>query len=270
MLQLSRLPKAPSALYSWPPWDCPMHWWRHACGDHSPMQPGTETPFWDTSKCERGSLIFCVSVQSIPCVVSSSKYLIVNDKYSRWDRRNQEKREKGGVYQACMLGLRECLWSCSWKSVLDVHSCKVSNGWKRGGLVGGPAAWGQLNFHRLVLLSLVPKWKVLPVKLPWFLDERRHLLHRLASFWIWPSSPQTSATPLSCLGSLVYPVDPWNDNLCSKDMGSYPSLISFTFHYLAFVSHDSLPYLSVVVIWQFTFLHLYHHCIYCFPAGVLS
>jgi len=35
---------------------------------------------------------------------------------------------------------------------------------------------------------------------------------------------------------------------CSKDMGSYPSLISFTFHYLAFVSHDSLPYLSVVVM----------------------
>ena len=58
--------------------------------------------------------------------------------------------------------------------------------------------------------------------------------------------------------------------LCSKDMGSYPSLISFTFHYLAFVSHDSLPYLSVIVMWQFTFLHLYHHCIYCFPAGILS
>ena len=35
---------------------------------------------------------------------------------------------------------------------------------------------------------------------------------------------------------------------CSKDMGSNPSLITFTFHYLPFVSHDSLPYLSVVVM----------------------
>ena len=35
---------------------------------------------------------------------------------------------------------------------------------------------------------------------------------------------------------------------CSKDMRSYPSSISFTFHYLAFVSHDSFPYLSVVVM----------------------
>jgi hypothetical protein len=35
---------------------------------------------------------------------------------------------------------------------------------------------------------------------------------------------------------------------CSKDMGSYPFFILFTFHYLAFVSHDSLPYLSVVVM----------------------
>ena len=33
---------------------------------------------------------------------------------------------------------------------------------------------------------------------------------------------------------------------CSKDMRSYPSSISFTFHYLPFVSHDSFPYLSVV------------------------
>jgi len=41
---------------------------------------------------------------------------------------------------------------------------------------------------------------------------------------------------------------PNDDEGCSKDMGSYPSLISFTFHYLAFVSHDSLPYLSVVVM----------------------
>jgi len=32
---------------------------------------------------------------------------------------------------------------------------------------------------------------------------------------------------------------------CSKDIGSYHSLIAFTFHYLAFVSHDSFPYLSV-------------------------
>ena len=33
--------------------------------------------------------------------------------------------------------------------------------------------------------------------------------------------------------------------LCNKDMGFYPSSILFTFHYLAFVSHDSFPYLSV-------------------------
>jgi len=83
------------------------------------------------------------------------------------------------------------------------------------------------------------------------------------------------------LGPILVPFNHHHTNLvhsnknnfymdCSKDMGSYPSLISFTSHYLAFVSHDSLPYLSVVVMWQFTFLHLYHHCIYCFPAGVLS
>jgi len=35
---------------------------------------------------------------------------------------------------------------------------------------------------------------------------------------------------------------PWQ---CNKDMGFYPSSILFTFHYLAFVSHDSFPYLSV-------------------------
>jgi len=29
------------------------------------------------------------------------------------------------------------------------------------------------------------------------------------------------------------------NHTCSKDMGSYPSSILFTFHYLAFVSHDS-------------------------------
>jgi len=34
---------------------------------------------------------------------------------------------------------------------------------------------------------------------------------------------------------------------CNKDMGSYPSFTLFTFHYLGFVSHDSFPYLSVVV-----------------------
>jgi len=32
---------------------------------------------------------------------------------------------------------------------------------------------------------------------------------------------------------------------CNKDMGFYPSSILFTFHYLAFLSHDSFPYLSV-------------------------
>ena len=32
---------------------------------------------------------------------------------------------------------------------------------------------------------------------------------------------------------------------CNKDIGFYPSSILFTFHYLAFVSHDSFPYLSV-------------------------
>ena len=35
--------------------------------------------------------------------------------------------------------------------------------------------------------------------------------------------------------------------MCNKDMEFYPFSILFTFHYLAFVSHDSLPYLSVVV-----------------------
>jgi len=35
------------------------------------------------------------------------------------------------------------------------------------------------------------------------------------------------------------------DQNCNKDMGFYPSSILFTFHYLAFVSHDSFPYLSV-------------------------
>ena len=34
--------------------------------------------------------------------------------------------------------------------------------------------------------------------------------------------------------------------MCNKDMGFYPFTILFTFHYLAFVSHDSFPYLSVV------------------------
>ena len=33
---------------------------------------------------------------------------------------------------------------------------------------------------------------------------------------------------------------------CRKDMRSYPSFISFTFHHLASVSHDSFPYMSVV------------------------
>jgi len=39
----------------------------------------------------------------------------------------------------------------------------------------------------------------------------------------------------------------WKDNVshCNKDMGFYPSSILFIFHYLAFVSHDSFPYLSV-------------------------
>ena len=48
---------------------------------------------------------------------------------------------------------------------------------------------------------------------------------------------------------LINPADDlFEYTFCSKDMGSYPSLISFTFHYLAFVLHDSLPYLSVVVM----------------------
>jgi len=32
---------------------------------------------------------------------------------------------------------------------------------------------------------------------------------------------------------------------CNKNMGCYPSSILFTFHHLAFASHDSFPYLSV-------------------------
>ena len=43
---------------------------------------------------------------------------------------------------------------------------------------------------------------------------------------------------------------------CSKDMESHLSFISFTFHYLAFLSHDSFPYLSVLLDRHFIMVHL--------------
>ena len=88
------------------------------------------------------------------------------------------------------------------------------------------------------------------------ISSTRRCVHEL---WMWMLNVNTNGQMLLN----------W-DATCSKDMRSYPSFISFTFHYSAFVLHDSFPYLSVVVMWQFTFLLLYHHCIYCFGAGVLS
>jgi hypothetical protein len=108
------------------------------------MQPGTETPFWDTSKRERGSLVFCVSMQSMPCVVSSSKYSIASDKYSGWDGHNQGKEKKEGCFEraACISGMLVILL---WE-VLCVMSTAVRRvgGEKEGGSGGrtrclGPA-----------------------------------------------------------------------------------------------------------------------------------
>ena len=47
-LTLHKLPKAPNAIYL-TPGDCSLHCWRHTRGDSSPTQPGTETPFGNTS-----------------------------------------------------------------------------------------------------------------------------------------------------------------------------------------------------------------------------
>jgi hypothetical protein len=51
-----------------------------------------------------------MSMQSMPCVVSSSKYSIASDKYSGWDGHNQGKREKRGVFRAISGMLVILLW----------------------------------------------------------------------------------------------------------------------------------------------------------------
>ena len=102
-----------------------------------------------------------VSAICLVCVVSSSKYSIVNDKYSRWDRHNQGKKNKRGVLSMELgffriLGILLygvlCLMSTAGRQVEGEET-------KGGRVVGRPATWGQLDFQRFALMLLVPKRK---------------------------------------------------------------------------------------------------------------
>ena len=61
------------------------------------------------------------------------------------------------------------------------------------------------------------------------ISSTRRCVHEL---WMWMLNVNTNGQMLLN----------W-DATCSKDMRSYPSFISFTFHYSAFISHDSFPIL---------------------------
>ena len=79
--------------------DHPKHWWRHTHGEHSPMQPGTET----------------VHVSK----VSSVKYPVADDRYSSWDECDQGEKKVGCLwcwgFGICNnVVLYYCGGSCAW------------------------------------------------------------------------------------------------------------------------------------------------------------
>ena len=129
------------------------------------------------------------------------------------------------------------LWSCEWKTRLKKHICNsvpVESKCFNETLEMQHHPMRCIGLDLLAVLGrrmpgpLKMKMAVIGMEMRWQRQKKRM---QIARFF-----------PACMLGPHCCPV-----HKCSRYMVLYPSFTLFTFHYLAFVSHDSFLYLSEVV-----------------------